>query len=146
MDLLHRMIEMAADAGLLGRSLPKEAKLRCSLYAYDAGVFVKVDKEDLKVLKRILEVFERCSGMKINFDKTEIFPIRYPETLWPNLMEVFPRKYSKFPRKYLGLPLRFRNVKRVYVQLLIDKINKRPAGWKGKLLSKADMETLIKSC
>jgi hypothetical protein len=71
------MIEMAADVGLLGRVLPRAAKLRCSLYADDAGVFVKADKDDLKVLKKILEVFEGCSGLKINFDKTEISLIRY---------------------------------------------------------------------
>jgi hypothetical protein len=81
MDPLQRMIEMAANAGLLGRVLQNKAKQRCSLYADDAGVFVRADKEDLKVLKKILEVFEGCSGMKINFDKTEIFLIRYPQTL-----------------------------------------------------------------
>jgi hypothetical protein len=145
MDPLQRMIEMAADAGLLGRILPNKAKLRCSLYADDAGVFVRADKEDLKVLKRILEVFEGCSGLKINFNKTKIFLIRYPQTLWPDLMEVFPGKYSKFPGKYLGLPLHFRNVRRIDVQPLIDKINKRLAGWKGRLLSKAGRETLVKA-
>ena len=72
---------MAADVGFLGRILPRAVKFHCSLYVDDAGVFVKADKEDLKVLKRILEVFEGCSGLKINFDKTEIFPIRYSETL-----------------------------------------------------------------
>jgi hypothetical protein len=129
----------------MGRVLPRAAKLRCSLYADDAGVFVKADKEDLKVLKRILEVFEGCSGLKINFDKTEIFPIRYPETLWPELMEVFPGKYSKLPGKYLGLPLHFRTVRRVDFQPLIDKITNRLAGWKGRLLSKAGRETLVKA-
>jgi retron-type reverse transcriptase len=82
MDPLQRMIDKAAQAGLLGSVLPKGAKLRCSLYADDAGVFVRADKSDLKVLKTILEVFEGCSGLKINFDKTEIFPIWYPESLW----------------------------------------------------------------
>jgi hypothetical protein len=145
MDPLQRMIEMAADAGFMGQVLPRAAKLRCSLYADDAGVFVKVDKEDLKVLKRILEVFEECSGLKINFDKTEIFPIRYPETLWPELMDVFPGKYSKLPGKYLGLPLHFRTVRRVDFQPLIDKITNRLAGWKGRMLSKAGRETLVKA-
>jgi hypothetical protein len=73
------MIEMAVDARLLGRVLPNKAKLRCSLYADDAGVFVRADKEDLKVLKRILEFFEGCSGLKINFDKTEIFRFNIPK-------------------------------------------------------------------
>jgi hypothetical protein len=46
MDPLHRMIEKAADEGLLGQVLPRGAKLRCSLYADDAGVFIKADKSD----------------------------------------------------------------------------------------------------
>jgi hypothetical protein len=50
----------------------------------------------------------------------------------------------KIPRKYLGLPLYFRNVKRVDVQPLLDTINKRLSRWKGRLLSKAGRETLIK--
>lgn len=60
-------------------------------------------------------------------------------------MDVFPGKYSSFPGKYLGLPLHYRNVKRIEVQPLIDKIRKRLAGWKGRLLSKAGRETLVKS-
>jgi hypothetical protein len=60
-------------------------------------------------------------------------------------MDVFPGKYSKFLRKYLGPPLHFRNVRRIDVQPLIDKINKRLAGWKGRLLSKAGRETLVKA-
>jgi hypothetical protein len=145
MDPLQRMIERAAHEGLLGQVLPNGAKFRCSLYADDAGVFVRADKLDLKVLKRILEAFEWCSVIKINFEKTEIFPIHYPESLWSNLMEVFPGKYSNFPGKYLGLPLHFRNIKRIEFQPLIEKINKRLAGWKGRLLSKAGRETLVKS-
>jgi hypothetical protein len=70
MDPLHRMIEKAADEGLLRQVLPRGAKLRCSLYADDAGVFVRADKSDLEVLKGILNAFEGCSGLKINYDKT----------------------------------------------------------------------------
>jgi hypothetical protein len=45
----------------------------------------------------------------------------------------------------LGLPLHFRNIKRIEFQPIIEKINKRLAGWKGRLLSKAGKETLVKS-
>jgi hypothetical protein len=103
MDPLPRMIEMAAGARLLGWVLPKKAKLHCSLYAYDAGMFVRADKEDLKVFKRILEVFEGCSGLKINFDKTEIFSICYPQTLWPDLMDVVGTLNQGYPhQRYEG--------------------------------------------
>jgi hypothetical protein len=60
-------------------------------------------------------------------------------------MDVFPRKYSKFSGKYLGLPLHFRNVRKIDVQPLIDKINKRLAEWKARLLSKLGRETLVKA-
>jgi hypothetical protein len=96
------------------------------------------------VLKGILKAFEGCSGLKINYDKTEIFPIHYPASLWTNLMEVFLGKYSSLPEKYLGLPLHYRNVKRIALQPIIKKINNRLAGWKGRLLSKAGRETLVK--
>jgi retron-type reverse transcriptase len=145
MDPLQRMIDKAAQARLLGSVLPKGAKLRCSLYADDVAVFVRADKTDLKVLKTILEVFEGCLGLKINFDKTEIFPIRYPESFWSNLVEVFLGKYANLPGKYLGLPLHFRKIKRISLQPLLEKINNRLAGWKGRLLSKAGRETLVKS-
>ena len=46
---------------------------------------------------------------------------------------------------YIGLSLHFRNVRRVDLQPLIDKINNRLAGWKGRLLSKAGRETLVKA-
>jgi hypothetical protein len=70
MDSFLCLIEMVADVRLLGRVLSKGAKLRCPLYADDAGPFVRTDNTDLKVLKRVLETFEGCSGLKINFDKT----------------------------------------------------------------------------
>lgn len=57
----------------------------------------------------------------------------------------FPGEIGKFPGKYLGLPLHTRKLRRVDVQPLLDKIGTRIPGWKGKLLSMAGRETLVKS-
>jgi hypothetical protein len=44
----------------------------------------------------------------------------------------------------LGLPLHTRKLRRIEVQPLIDNISARLVDWKGKLLSKAGRETLVK--
>jgi hypothetical protein len=77
--------------------------------------------------------------------QTEIFPIRCDETLVAEALRDFPGKVGKFLGKYLGIPLHTRQLKRVEVQPLLDKIGGRIPGWKGKLLSMAGRETLVKT-
>lgn len=144
-DPLQRIIEMAAQKGVLKPVLPKTAQLRCSLYADDAAVFTDPSALKLQRLYKILTFFEECSGLKINIAKTEIYPIRLQEQVVSQLLQNFPGKVCKFPGKYLGLPLRIRKLRRIEVQPLIDKIGARLLGWKGKFLSTAGRETLVKT-
>lgn len=133
-DLLQRIIEKAAEQGLLQPVLPRQAKLRCSLYADDAALFANPSPSELERLQKILRLFVECSGLKVNMTKTEIFPIRMQESMVHNIIQNFLGKISKFPGKYLGLPLHTRKLRRVDVQPLIDKIGARLPGWKGKFL------------
>lgn len=77
-------------------------------------------------------------------NKTEIFPIRCTDELITQALVNFPRKISSFPGKYSGLPLHTSKLRRVDIQPMTDKI---VPGWKGKgkLLSLAGRETLVKS-
>lgn len=86
-----------------------------------------------------------CSGLRVNLIKTEIFPIRCDKTTLATTLADFPGKIGTFPGKYLGLPLHTRKLRRVDIQRLLDKIGGRIQGWKGKLLSMAGRETLVKS-
>jgi hypothetical protein len=90
-------------------------------------------------------LFTNCSGLKFNLAKMEIFPIRCPSDTVSSLIHLFPGRISTFPGKYLGLPLHSRKLQRIEVQPLIDKIGARLASWKGKLISKAGRETLVKT-
>jgi hypothetical protein len=144
-DPLQRIIEIAAQKGILRPILPKAANLRCSLYADDAAIFANPSALELDHLYTLLNFFGDCSGLKINISKTEVFPIQVDSNSITQLLQNFLRKICKFPRKYLGLPLHIRKLRKIEVQPLIDKIGARLPGWKGKLLSTSRRETLVKT-
>jgi hypothetical protein len=125
--------------------LPKAAKLRCSLYADDAALFANPTATELSNLQKILQFFGDCSSLKVNMNKTEIFPIRLQADLVPTLITNFLGKISVFPGRYLGLPLHTRKLRKIKVQPLVDKIGARLPGWKGKFLTTAGRETLVKT-
>jgi hypothetical protein len=145
MDPLHRLIELAASRGLLHPILPRATTLQCSLCVDDAALFANPDRTELHHITEVLNLFGKCSGLRVNLNKTEIFPIRCDETLVAEALRDFPGKVGKFPGKYLGLPLHTRQLKRVEVQPLLDKIGGRIPGWKGKLLSMVGRETLVRT-
>jgi len=144
-DPLQRIIEVAADQGILSPILPKAANLRCSLYADDAAIFAAPSSREIEHLHKILNFFGECSGLRINISKTEIYPIRLPSSTVTLLLQNFPGKICNFPGKYLGLPLHVRKLRKIDVQPLIDKIGARIPGWKGRFLSSAGRETLVKT-
>lgn len=135
---------MATKRNIIQQILPRAAKLRCSLYADDAALFANPDHEELSRINQLLHIFGQCSGLKVNLNKMEIFPIQCSEGLVTNALMGFPRKISSSPGKYLGLPLHTRKLRQVDVQTLIDRIGSRLPGWKGKLLTSVGWETLVK--
>jgi hypothetical protein len=95
-------------------------------------------------LLRILNFFGECSGLKINISKTEIFPIRMDNTTVSQWLQNFLGKICNFP----GIPRissTCSEAAQVEVQPLIDKIGARLPGWKGRFLSTAGRETLVKT-
>jgi hypothetical protein len=53
-DPLQKMIEQAARLGFLKPVLPRSARLRCSLYADDAGIFANPYHTELQNLRQLL--------------------------------------------------------------------------------------------
>ena len=101
-DPLQKIIELVAQRNLIHQVLPKAAKLRCSLYADDAALFANPDPKELSHIGQLLQVFARCSGLKVNMNKTEIFSIRCTEDMISN-SDRFPRESFLIPRQISGL-------------------------------------------
>jgi len=144
-DPLQRIIEVAANRGILNPVLPRAANLRCALYADDVAIFASPSNLEIDHLHRILSFFGECSGLKINISKTEIYPIRLDTNTVVQLLQNFPGKVCNFPGKYLGLPLHVRKLRKIDVQPLLDKIGAKLPRWKGRFLSSAGRETLVKT-
>jgi hypothetical protein len=87
------------------------------------------------------------SSMRINYNKSELVPINpVGNEESRRFAYIFGCPVGDFPIKYLGIPLHYHKLKRDDLQPLIDKIIKRIAGWRGKLLSHAGRLILIKTC
>jgi hypothetical protein len=97
-------------------------------------------------MKWILTHFEKMSGMRINYHKSKLIPMNLEDHEKQGMLEVFGCPEGAFPIKYLGIPLHHQKLKREDIQPLVDKILKRIAGWRGKLLSYAGRLILIKTC
>lgn len=94
---LQRLVEIAAQRGVLQLVLPRAANLKCSLYADDVAIFAAPTPSDLRCLQKILSFFTECSGLKINFSKTEILLIRMENISIEQVLQNFPGRICKFP-------------------------------------------------
>jgi hypothetical protein len=115
-------------------------------YVDDIIVFVDEDTS-AKNLKWILTYFELMSSMRINYHKSELVLVNVGDpSEVQQYADIFGCPVRTLPIKYLGIPLHFANHMREDLQPLIDKIVKRIAGWRGKLLTQVGRLILIKTC
>jgi hypothetical protein len=84
--------------------------------------------------------------MRINYSKSELTPINLDEEETQGYTKIFCCKIGKFPFTYLGVPLHYEKLRREDIQPVVDKIMKRIAGWKERLLSYGARLTLLKAC
>jgi hypothetical protein len=115
-------------------------------YADDTILFLENDLEKASTLKWILVCFEKMSGMKINYDKSDLITIELDDDRANGFAKIFLLQKSEFPIKYLGVPLHYTKPRRKDLQPVVDKIIKRIAWWRGRLLSYAGRLTLLKAC
>ena len=115
-------------------------------FANDNLIFCKASLEECDALQRVLRVCECASGQQLNRTKTSLFfSSNTPMDIQEIIKERFGAQVIKHHEKYLGLlSLVGRNKKNTFNSIK-DKLRKKLAGWKEKLLSKAEKEVLIKA-
>lgn len=147
-DGLSKMLTEATSKGLTKGLLEdfRPGGIISLQYADDTILFSKAEESVLRNLKCVLMWYEQISGMRINFHKSELVPLNLEEEEAHRLAHVFSCPLGSFPIKYLGVPLHYDNLSKEDIQPLVDKMLKKIAGWRGRLLSLAARAMLLKTC
>ena len=144
-DPLQKILDLATQHGILTPLTLTTTKLRTSLYADDAAIFLNPNRQDLQAMKDILKMFGEVTGLVTNLEKSSIHPIRCESIDLDHVLQPFSGSRGIFPCRYLGLQLHTRPLQKIHVQPLIEKIGQRLPGWKGRLLNRAGRLTLVTS-
>jgi hypothetical protein len=90
-------------------------------------------------------MFEQLSGLKINFDKSEVLLIGGDNDISLQYAEIFNCNISLFPLKYLGVPISAGRLHVIDSIKLEEKATKKMDVWQGGDMSYGGRTILINS-
>jgi hypothetical protein len=105
-DLLQSAVNDLVSQGLLHRPIETyDMDFPIIQYADDTLLILPAQLEEIKVVKDTLIKFSKSTGLKINFNKSQMLPINVEKDLINQLAEEFGCQVGAMPFTYLGLPL-----------------------------------------
>ncbi|KAJ4780973.1 RNA-directed DNA polymerase (reverse transcriptase)-related family protein [Rhynchospora pubera] len=129
----------------LGPSIDEGQQITNLHYADDTIVFCKAEPQIVQVMKWTFIAFEALSGMKVNYNKCEAFPINLEMDIAQHLADLFGCKIGDWPILYLGIPIHWRKSRKSDWNSIVERCHKRLQGWVGNLLSYGGKVVLINS-
>jgi hypothetical protein len=145
-DGLACLIHKAQDEGLIEGLIPHIIQNGCCClqYADDTIFFIQNCLESARNLKFILCLFEHMSGLKINFHKSEIYCLGEAKKIEELYNDIFTCPIGNLLMKYL--PIDNRKLNKNLWCSMVEKMEKRLAGWQGRFFSLGGRLTLLNSC
>ncbi|CAN1161423.1 Putative ribonuclease H protein At1g65750, partial [Linum perenne] len=116
------------------------------LFADDTVVFGKATVDEAQDIMGVLSTYGQCTGQEINPEKSSIFfSANTPNSLREDITSELGFASLACHSKYLGVPTDWGRSRKETFSFLIQRMEKQGQAWKGKMLSQAGRETLIKS-
>src|SRR6266487_2803707 len=115
------------------------------LFADDCFLFCRANVAEVNELMRILHTYETTSGQEVNLLKSKVFISRnMSQSAQEDLSRILAVKLVLGTSIYLGLPSTVGRRKKAIFSYIKDRIWKRINSWRGRALSKAGKEIMIK--
>jgi hypothetical protein len=126
-NLLQSVVNSALQEGTLTLPLPERCgtDLPIVKYAYDTLLFLEACPRQLLSLKSLLNAFADSIGLRVNFNKSNIYPINVDQEKMEILAQTFGCKIGSYPFTYLGLPLGLDKPNVEDMLPLVQRINRR---------------------
>ena len=141
--LLHKLVQCCCLKGIL--ACQNGPKISHMFFANDSLIFRQATVGEGEEIMRILKVYEDSSRKLLNKQKTSLF---FSQNIDPATQEaiktLFGAQVIKQHETYLGLPSLIVRSKTNTFAHLKEKVAKKLARWKEKLLLAAKKEVLIK--
>ncbi|WVZ51423.1 LOW QUALITY PROTEIN: hypothetical protein U9M48_002571 [Paspalum notatum var. saurae] len=96
-------------------------------YADDTILLMEHNLEQAKNMKIILRAFEKLSGLKINFQKSELFCYGEAKDF------IFGYGVGNLPFRYLGIPMNHKKLSNKDLKQVEERFQKKLSGWIGKI-------------
>ena len=107
-DALAAILDKAKAAGHIQGITPHlvgGAGISLLQYADDTIIMVKGSDADIANLKFLLLCFQQMSGLKINFDKSDVVVMGYSLAECQDIANRLNCRLGSFPTTYLGTPI-----------------------------------------
>jgi hypothetical protein len=145
MEILHLMIQKAADERLLTPLAQIGLRLRTSVYADDVVTFLRPTVLDFRVFSGIVDDFGAASGLCVNMEKCSANLIRCSNADLDVVDRELRCPVVDFPLRYLGLPLTLRKPTAAQLQYLVDSVANKLPGWRASLLDRGGRLELVRA-
>jgi hypothetical protein len=106
---------------------------------------LEADEDQARYMKLLLYIFEQLSGLKINFEKSEILSIGGDNDMDSSFADIFNCQVGLFLVKYLGVPISAKSLRVIDWVKHEEKLGKKLDTWQGNSLSYGGKTVLINS-
>ena len=147
-DALAIILDKAKESGVLKGLVPDliPSGITHLQYADDTILFAQVSDQNILSLKFLLFCFEEMSGMKINYQKSEMYVLGVSKEEEMRVANMMNCKVGEMPFTYLGLSMSTKKIVMKDLCYIIQKVEKRMQSWKSGYLSYGGREIKINSC